>query len=64
MQGYLSRDGMPPTELLAVGRAEVERYGVEVRAAHVASVAPGFEVSLQSGEVLSARRLLVATGGR
>lgn len=62
MQGYLSRDGMPPTELLAVGRAEVERYGVEVRAAQVASVAPGFEVSLQSGEVLCARRLLVATG--
>ena len=30
MQGYLSRDGMPPAELLAVGRAEVAGYGVEL----------------------------------
>lgn len=27
MQGYLSRDGMPPAELLAAGRAEIARYG-------------------------------------
>ncbi len=27
MQGYLSRDGMPPAEFLAVGRAEIARYG-------------------------------------
>jgi thioredoxin reductase len=62
MQGFLSRDGMPPSELLALGRAEVERYGVEVRSGQVASVAPGFEVTAQGGEVLFARRLLVATG--
>ena len=30
MQGFLSRDGMPPAELLAAGRAEVRGYGVEI----------------------------------
>ncbi|MEU3486931.1 NAD(P)/FAD-dependent oxidoreductase [Streptomyces massasporeus] len=30
MQGYLTRDGMPPTEFLALGRAEIARYGVEL----------------------------------
>ena len=27
MHGYLSRDGIPPTELLVAGRNEVEGYG-------------------------------------
>ena len=30
MQGFLSRDGMAPADLLAAGRAEVTRYGVEL----------------------------------
>ncbi|MEU1910832.1 NAD(P)/FAD-dependent oxidoreductase [Streptomyces massasporeus] len=30
MQGYLTRDGMPPTEFLTLGRAEIARYGVEL----------------------------------
>src|SRR5689334_3632241 len=30
MQGYLSRDGMPPAELLAHGRDEVRGYGGRV----------------------------------
>ena len=30
MQGYLSRDGMAPSDLLAVGRAEVAGYGVDL----------------------------------
>ena len=29
MQGFLSRDGMSPADLLAAGRAEVTGYGVE-----------------------------------
>jgi thioredoxin reductase len=65
MQGYLSRDGMPPSELLAAGRAEVHRYGVELVAGRVASAAPatdGFTVDLVDGTALAARRLLVATG--
>ncbi|MFI6805390.1 NAD(P)/FAD-dependent oxidoreductase [Streptomyces luteogriseus] len=30
MQGYLTRDGMPPAEFLALGREEIARYGVEL----------------------------------
>ncbi len=30
MQGFLSRDGMPPAELLAKGRAEVASYGGQI----------------------------------
>jgi thioredoxin reductase len=62
MQGYLSRDGMPPAELLAVGRAEVAGYGVELIDDTVDAIEPGFEIRLASGPRLSARRILVATG--
>ncbi|MEV5437682.1 NAD(P)/FAD-dependent oxidoreductase [Streptomyces sp. NPDC052682] len=44
MQGYLSRDGMPPAEFLAAGREEVARYGVELVRGRVVDVRPGFAV--------------------
>lgn len=62
MHGFLSRDGMAPGELLAAGRAEVSRHGVELVPGTVAAVELGFGVRLASGEVLTGRRLLVATG--
>ena len=62
MQGYLSRDGMPPAELLAAGRAEVVGYGVELISDTVARIDPGFTIHLGGGRVLTARRILVATG--
>ena len=62
MQGFLSRDGLPPAELLALGRAEVTGYGVEIVEGLVDSVEPGFAVRLADDRVLHARRLLVATG--
>ncbi|WDF36377.1 NAD(P)/FAD-dependent oxidoreductase [Streptomyces sp. T12] len=64
MQGYLSRDGMPPAEFLAVGREEIARYGVELvrdRAVDV-SRGEGFAVALASGRHVHARRLVIATG--
>jgi thioredoxin reductase len=68
MQGYLSRDGMPPAELLAVGRDEVAGYGGEITADHVEDVVAcpgtGFQVRLSGGGWVAARRLLVATGLR
>jgi thioredoxin reductase len=64
MQGYLSRDGMPPADLLAAGRAEVTGYGVEIIEDVVLHIEPGFTVRLGGGEVLTARRILVATGVR
>ena len=62
MQGYLTRDGMPPAELLRQGRAEAGGYGVEFVAGRVVSLEPGFSVGLAGGEVMEARRLLIATG--
>src|SRR6188768_2406172 len=44
MQGFLSRDGMPPAEFLAVGRAEVAGYGVEFIEDTVVRVEFGFTV--------------------
>ncbi|MDQ0912482.1 NAD(P)/FAD-dependent oxidoreductase [Streptomyces canus] len=62
MQGFLTRDGMPPAEFLAIGREEIKGYGVELVRDQVVEVAPGFAVTLASGRVLKARRLVVATG--
>ena len=62
MHGFLSRDGMPPADLLAAGRAEVTGYGVELIEDKVAAIEPGFHVRLAGGRVLQARRILVATG--
>ena len=62
MHGYLSRDGMPPAELLARGREEATGYGVEFEAGHVVSAEPGFCVRLATGAALEGRRLLFATG--
>jgi len=68
MHGFLSRDGMPPSELLAAGRAEVEGYGGELRRGRVTDVERGdsgvFRIVLEDGAELTARRLLVATGLR
>jgi thioredoxin reductase len=65
MHNFLSRDGMPPTKLLAVARAEVLRYGAEIISAtaiRLLTTSIGFEVVLDNGRTLSARRLLIATG--
>ena len=62
MQGFLSRDGMPPADLLAAGRVEVTGYGVELVEDQVVAIEAGFTVRLANGRVLTARRILVATG--
>ena len=62
MHGFLSRDGTPPAELLAAGRTEVSRYGVELIDDKVLSIDGGFSVRLASGKMVDARRMLLATG--
>jgi thioredoxin reductase len=66
VHGFLSREGMPPAELLAAGRAEVRRYGGEILPGRVAGVDRtgdgGFRVRLASGHAVVARRVLAATG--
>jgi thioredoxin reductase len=64
MQGYLSRDGLPPAELLAAGRAEVAHYGVELLDGEVHRIEPGFTVHVRAGEQITARRVLLTTGLR
>jgi thioredoxin reductase len=64
MHGFLSRDGMPPADLLAAGRVEVSGYGVELVDDHVTAIDAGFIVHLAGGRMLNARRILVATGVR
>ena len=62
MQGFLSRDGMAPSELLAHGRREVTGYGVNVIEDQVLGIEPGFATHLASGRAVEARRVLVASG--
>jgi thioredoxin reductase len=66
MQGFLSRDGMPPADLLAQGRAEVVGYGGTVATDTVRDLvrcgSAGFAALLASGERVEARRVLVTTG--
>jgi thioredoxin reductase len=64
MQGFLSRDGMPPGAFLAAGRAEVRRYDVELIDDRVVALEAGFVARLAGGRVLHARRVVVATGVR
>jgi thioredoxin reductase len=62
MHGFLSRDGMRPTDLLAAARAEVHSYGVELVDDRVLGITSGFSVQLAGGRSVTARRLLLATG--
>ncbi|MFF5188637.1 NAD(P)/FAD-dependent oxidoreductase [Streptomyces sp. NPDC000345] len=66
VQGYLSRDGMPPAEFLAAGREEIARYGVELVRDRAVDVRGGtdFAVILAGGRTVRARQLVVATGLR
>jgi thioredoxin reductase len=62
MQGFLSRDGMPPADLLKAGRAEVTGYGVQLISDQVTAIDPGFVVRLATSPELKARRIMLATG--
>jgi thioredoxin reductase/SAM-dependent methyltransferase len=65
MHAYLGLDGLPPAELLARGRAEVEGYGAELVEDRVVDVRRDgglFRAELAGGRVVRARRVLVATG--
>ena len=65
VHNLLGQDGVPPAELLARGRADVERHGGSVVPVGVASArggAEGFVVERADGVSVAARRLLVTTG--
>ncbi|KAJ8143298.1 hypothetical protein OY671_003585, partial [Metschnikowia pulcherrima] len=62
----LGREGVPPRESSATGRAEAEGYGAEVRDARVAradgDAGSGFTLTLDDGGTVCARRVSLATG--
>ncbi|MGZ6588774.1 MAG: NAD(P)/FAD-dependent oxidoreductase [Solirubrobacteraceae bacterium] len=62
MQGFLSRDGTPPADLLKAARAEVRRYGVDIVEDRVVEATVGFALRLAAGRTVKARRVLLATG--
>jgi thioredoxin reductase len=63
--GYLTRDGAPPLEILRIGREELAQYPVEFRSALATDAAcdsAGARVTLENGDELRGRKLLLATG--
>ena len=65
LHGYLTRDGIDPAELNAIGRDELRRYRIECRPVHVAEAQRDmnvFRVRLANGDTEHAKFLLIATG--
>jgi thioredoxin reductase len=66
IQGFVTRDGTEPAEFRRVARGQLEPYaGVEVRDVGVAEIGGArgeFEVRLEGGDTVRARRILLCTG--
>ena len=61
----LGQDGISPLDLLAAGRREAEAYGAEFHQGYASAarnVDDGFEIDLDDGTTLRARRLMLASG--
>ncbi len=64
--GFLGFDGLPPADILAIARAQLQAYTtlirVEDEATGLAGTKDAFEITLADGTNLGARRLILATG--
>ncbi len=67
LHGYVTRDGTPPKEFLAMGRRELEKYDT-VSLKQIGATAAEcdergrFKVTFEDGTTVFARKLLIATG--
>lgn len=66
LHGFLTRDGIPPLDLLALGRDELKAYAVEVRQTAVRRLTrrPGGFTAHMDGGSADATAVLLATGVR
>jgi thioredoxin reductase len=66
VHNFLTRDGAPPSEIYAAGRAELTKYGGHAQTGRVTGLGrDGERFAVQIGDrEVTARRLLVATGLR
>ena len=65
LHGFLSREGLPPEELLAAGREEVREHGGQIlqgRAVSARAEGDVFTTRLQDLRQVHSRRLLIASG--
>ena len=65
LHGYLTRDGMPPLDLLRLGRQELTPYGIELREVRVTGIEntpEGFTVAMADARAAEARTVLIAGG--
>ncbi len=64
--GLLGHDGRPPADFYALGREQLAPYpSVELRNGRVtgaSATGDGFKLELASGEIIDARRIVLATG--
>lgn len=67
MHGYLTRDGINPSDFLDLGYEDIKRYGVrnEDMEAGMVNIREGyFEIEIAGGGLITARKVLIATGIR
>ena len=65
VHGFLGQDGTPPADLRRIGREQLRPYDVQLHDGAVVDarkIEGGFEVTLDGGQEVACRKLILATG--